>query len=85
MDYEIDEFGSKRWFKEGEFHRLDGPAVEYANGSKYWDKEGELHREDGPAIEYDDGHKFWYKGAAAHAGLLIAGAALGVSRLSTLV
>ena len=40
MDYEItvdeDADGSKCWYLNGELHRVDGPAVEYANGDKYW-------------------------------------------------
>ena len=33
----IDDFGTKRWYKEGKFHREDGPAVEYADERKeYW-------------------------------------------------
>jgi len=44
----------------GEFHREDGPAIEYTNGSKYWYLNGKLHRVDGPAVEYADGDKFWY-------------------------
>jgi len=32
--------GSKRWYKDGKRHRLDGPAVEYNNGSKEWYYEG---------------------------------------------
>ncbi len=43
--------GTKYWFKEGLFHREDGPAIEHANGTKQWFKEGRWHREDGPAIE----------------------------------
>ena len=27
---------SKAWFKNGEYHREDGPAFEFANGSKQW-------------------------------------------------
>ncbi len=32
------EDGITRWYKPGtnELHRLDGPAIEYANGYKYW-------------------------------------------------
>ena len=41
-------------------HRLDGPAVEHANGTKYWFVDGELHREDGPAIEHINGDKYWF-------------------------
>ena len=41
-------------------HRLDGPAVEWADGSKAWYVNGKLHRLDGPAVEYADGGKAWY-------------------------
>ena len=57
---EIDKLGHKYWYLEGKLHRVDGPAVEYANGDKYWYLEGERHRTDGPAIEYADGHKCWF-------------------------
>ena len=39
-------------------HRLDGPAIEHADGSKWWFN-GQLHRTDGPAIEYANGTKCW--------------------------
>jgi hypothetical protein len=52
--------GTKRWFKDGKYHREDGPAVEYADGSKDWYKNGNLHREDGPAVEYPGGKKYWF-------------------------
>ena len=32
--------GKKEWFLNGNLHREDGPAVEYANGTKYWCLEG---------------------------------------------
>lgn len=28
--------GTKMWWVDGQLHRLDGPAVEYADGSKEW-------------------------------------------------
>jgi len=57
----IDEYGTKHWYNDrGEFHREDGPAVEYASGNKEWWINGNLHREDGPAIEYAYGNKEWY-------------------------
>ena len=28
--------GDKEWYLNGQLHREDGPAVEYANGDKYW-------------------------------------------------
>ena len=55
----IDEYGTKRWRLNGKLHRVDGPAVELANGDKHWYLNGKLHREDGPAIEYANGSKSW--------------------------
>ena len=52
--------GGKEWYQNGQLHRTDGPASEYADGSKEWHQNGKRHRTDGPAIEYADGDKFWY-------------------------
>ena len=56
----INEYGTKIWFKNGQRHREDGPAVILANGTKWWCKDGMCHREDGPAVEYADGLKAWW-------------------------
>jgi len=56
----VDEYGAKRWFKDGQYHREDGPAVERKNGYNEWYKNDKCHREDGPAIERPDGTKRWY-------------------------
>ena len=32
----VDRYGTKAWYLNGELHRLDGPAVEFANGDKWW-------------------------------------------------
>ena len=56
----IDNGGTKRWYLNDEFHRTDGPAIEYRNGTKCWCLNGKRHRTDGPAIEYSDGTKHWY-------------------------
>jgi hypothetical protein len=53
-------------YKEGNIHREDGPATEYADGSKYWYKEDKLHREDGPAVEYPSGTKEWWLEGKRH-------------------
>ena len=38
-----DEAGNVHWYnKNGQLHREDGPAVEYANGSKWWYLNGNL-------------------------------------------
>jgi len=41
-------------------HRLDGPAVEGADGYKAWWVKNKLHRLDGPAVEHADGSKSWH-------------------------
>jgi hypothetical protein len=47
-------------YKDGIFHRVDGPAIEYSGGEKEWWLYGERHRVDGPAIEYSSGKKEWW-------------------------
>jgi hypothetical protein len=49
----------KIWYKEGKYHREDGPAIEWANGNKEWFREGVHHRIDGPAGVYSNGTKAW--------------------------
>ena len=47
----VDSFGNKEWKnREGERHRLDGPAEEWVNGKKLWCQNDKLHRLDGPAF-----------------------------------
>jgi hypothetical protein len=59
--------GVKRWYRHnGQYHREDGPAIEYPNGSKEWYLNGKYHREDGPAIESSDGTKCWYLHGKRH-------------------
>ena len=55
-----------RWYRNGEPHREDGPAVEWNDGEKWWYRDGERHREDGPAIECTDGTKEWYREGERH-------------------
>jgi len=43
-----------------EYHRENGPAVEWPDKSSSWWLNNKLHREDGPAIEYVNGRKSWY-------------------------
>ena len=53
--------GSKRYYNEkGEYHRENGPAVEYADGSKLWYINDKLHREDGPAEELYNDEMGWF-------------------------
>ena len=66
MQPEIDERGTKRWYKDGKLHREDGPAFESENGYKSWYINGKRHREDGPAIEDTNGGKYWYINGKLH-------------------
>ena len=53
--------GNTKWYNaDGQRHRLDGPAVEYADGFKAWWVNGQLHRLDGPARVWASGAKDWY-------------------------
>ena len=46
----------------GQYHRTDGPAIEYVSGEKHWYINGQLHRTDGPAVEYGDYKQWWING-----------------------
>jgi hypothetical protein len=59
---EIDAMGTKRWWVNGQLHRIDGPAIEYSNGDKSYYQYGVLHREDGPAIDWESSTEWHYKG-----------------------
>jgi hypothetical protein len=59
-EIEIDLDGNKFWTLDGKYHRLDGPAAEWADGDKYWWHHDSLHRTDGPAIEEADGSIEWF-------------------------
>ena len=66
---EIDKDGSKYYYKDKAMvinHRLDGPAVEGADGYKVWRVDGKRHRLDGPAVEWADGGKAWYVEGKLH-------------------
>ena len=57
----IDKLGNKIWkLPNGNYHREDGPAVEWGNGDKSWWLNDLRHREDGPAIDNGDDYKWWY-------------------------
>ena len=60
------EFFQKEWRLNGKLHRLDGPAIERADGSEAWFHNGSLHRLDGPAIEWTDGTKEWWQNGNLH-------------------
>jgi len=51
---------------KGEYHRTDGPAVEWCDGGKQWWVNGQTHRTDGPAIECSSGGKYWFVNGLRH-------------------
>ena len=57
----------KAWRNEnGQYHREDGPALEYTDGRRCWYINGKRYREDGPAVENSDGTRIWYKNGFLH-------------------
>lgn len=63
----------REWWRNGELHREDGPAVELADGYKAWWRNGQRHREGGPAVEWADGGKEWWRDGRPHAQSWTAG------------
>jgi len=57
---------STEWYQNGQLHRIEGPAIERADGSKMWYVNDQRHRIDGPAVEYADGDKYWYQNGQRH-------------------
>jgi len=55
-----------RIYYEPRLHRLNGPAIERANGDKEWYLYGKLHRADGPAVIKADGEMKWYQHGKHH-------------------
>ena len=49
-----------KYYKDGQFHRENGPAITNTNGTELWYVNGKRHRVDGPAITQLDGSKYWY-------------------------
>lgn len=56
----IDEYGNKRWFKDGKRHREDGPAEIRHDGTERWFINGKKHRIGGPAVTKRNGTEFWW-------------------------
>ncbi len=43
-------YAKEVWYKDGKYHRDDGPAIITTAGSEIWMKDGVVHREGAPAI-----------------------------------
>ena len=67
LECRIDTKGTEHYYnKQGQIHRVYGPAVKYADGTHAWFQNGQLHRWYGPAIEYADGGRTWYQNGVLH-------------------
>lgn len=53
------------YYKNGKFHREDGPAI-HSNNCKIWYKNGKYHRKGEPAVIYSNGTKMWYENGKLH-------------------
>jgi len=62
----VDEEGTIRWYQNGKYHRLDGPAIEGKYNYEAWYQDGIYHRLDGPAVIREDGTKIWYQKGRLH-------------------
>jgi hypothetical protein len=63
----VDSENTTRWYNDkNQFHRVDGPAIEWANGTKAWYLNDKHHRVDGPAVEWANGTKEWYLNDKRH-------------------
>jgi len=56
------ENGDCEYYKNGECHRDDGPAVIWNSGTKFYYQNGKLHRIDGPARIWPDGVEYYING-----------------------
>ena len=65
----INEYGTKHYYSDAAMkilHRIDGPAIEFADGYKAWHVNDKLHRLDGPAVELSSGYKEWWVDGKIH-------------------
>ena len=55
--------GIKIYIKDGDMHRVNGPAEIHPSGYRAWYKNGLKHRDHGPAVIYPDGREeYWING-----------------------
>ena len=65
VECRVDTDGTAYYYnKQGQLHRVYGPAVEYSDGSRAWWQNGRLHRIDSPAVMHGNGgrHEWWQNG-----------------------
>lgn len=64
--------GAEYWFKNGQLHRVDGPAISYENGTQFWYRNGLKHRTGGPAVIRANGIvEYWKHGSQIEASGIV--------------
>jgi hypothetical protein len=64
--FTIDRYGTLRWYQNGKWHRVDGPAYISKDGNQIWYQNGKYHRVDGPAVIDEYGNWAWYQNGKCH-------------------
>ena len=60
LERRVDSDGDVHYYnRQGQLHRVYGPAIEHSDGYRVWYQDGLPHRIGGPAVEYD-GYCAWY-------------------------
>lgn len=57
---------NKKWYLNGFYHRVGGPACKKEGGVEIWYLHGKRHREDGPAFINSKGEEKWYLHGELH-------------------
>lgn len=65
-EYEDGGVAVVKYYEEGKLHRVDGPALEFADGRKEYYKHGALHCETGPAVITATGVQQYFKQGVLH-------------------
>lgn len=60
------EGGNKVYRLNGEYHRVDGPAIIHPDGGEEWYFDGHRHRTDGPAVSLPGKFKQWWMNGVLH-------------------
>ena len=72
-EHRTHENGTQSWWRDGELHREDGPALVVPDTGAFpsaareeWYRHGKLHRADGPALTTAWGRQEWFVDGKLH-------------------
>ena len=62
LECRVDPYGAISYHnRDGQLHRVYGPAIEYTSGSREW-----CQNDTGPAIYWPDGYRAWCQNGLLH-------------------